>query len=411
MVASGNLAPNLFMFFIAFLSFYKINKFIEMKGKLSIQDYLLMVVYRWAKYIPVFWFVFFFAWIVLPYISDAPTWYLSQSMYSNCDKYWWSTMLFFNNLYPWFVEALDGCFQWPFVMFIDVQLFFFIPPIVLLYRMNKMVFHIFVAALAIGGAIGLFFIFWNNNLSAGALTLENFYLFSLNFNKPWTKFPSVALGFWMAVFYIRVLEYRSCPSDLEKARGFRIIHFIHNSKLAFVGLSLYSVVALNLTTLVPFPVNKDGYAWNRTQNSIFNMFCQFGYISAVMAILALIFCGWMHVVKTLMSLRIWRPFSKLTLGAYLIYPLVIMQLFVGQNSSIVLSIVNMAYMFFYNLVAAYLAAFVVYMLIQGPIHNIIVLLLISKARKNETKSFFELNPDFKELSKKYFKLDDCEEFN
>jgi hypothetical protein len=395
MVASGNLAPNLFIFFIAFMSFYKINKLADLRGGISIGTYVELVVYRWLKYIPVFWFVFIFSWVVLPYISNAPTWYLSETLFQNCSSHWWSTLLFFNNLYPWFVEALAGCFQWPFVVMIDLQLYFFLPLIVIVYRKNKIIFHILMAFVAAVGAAVLFYIFWHHNLSVGALTLENFYLYSINFNKPWTKFPSYSLGCWMGAFYLNVLEYRKTKNEVDKQRNHRVIHLLHTSVILKIALGVYSIVALNLTTLSPFEVNKDGYAWNRAKNSFYNSLCQFGYVSSVMVILALIFCGQLKIIKSLMTLKIWRPLSKLTLGTYLLYPIVLMMIYVGANNSVVLGLFNIVIIVIYAIVASYFFSLVVYLLIQDKI----LLVLYSKIRKFDTKSLFEINERVKEESR------------
>ena len=370
MWASGNLAPNLFIFFISFLGFYKINTFWNKFGRFTIKTYIQMWIYRILKYTPVFWFVFLFGWIALPYLSSSPTWYLSETLFADWDKYWWSTMLYLNNLYPWFVEGLNGWFYWPFVVIIDLQLYLLLPVWVMVYRFNKIAFHLLMTLILIGGWVILFVIFYENKLSVGVLTLENYYLYSYNFNKPYTKFPSVALGCWFGSFYLRLLEYKKIETDYERKENSKIIHFFHTSKIAVVLLGIWSAGALNFTTLVPFEVNKDGYAWTTLQNSIYNALCQFGYVTSVMALLTLLFCGRLHILKIILSSPIWRPFSKLTLAAYLFYPIIIMRVYVGLNESVYLGIINIAYLFFYNLVMTYLAALAVYLIIQGPMQNI-----------------------------------------
>mmetsp|Transcript_40924 Transcript_40924/g.46998 ORF Transcript_40924/g.46998 Transcript_40924/m.46998 type:complete len:700 (-) Transcript_40924:62-2161(-) len=373
MCASGNLAPNLFLFFITFMSFYKIHKIMSKPGEYTVKTYFAMLIYRIWKYTPVYYFIFFFGWICLPYLSDAPTWYLSETLFRDCDKYWWSTLLYFNNFYPFFVEGLNGCFYWPFVIVCDLQLYLLLPVWVLVYKMNKLAFHALMTVLSIGGAILLFFVFYNNKLSVGVLTLENYYLYAYNFNKPYGKLPSVALGCWIAVFYINLLEYRKLTPDQKKE--WKLMHFLHTSFIPVIVLGVWSAFALNFICLVPFEVNKDGYAWTTLQNSFYNALCQFAYVSSVMAILTLIFCGRLHILAPLLGMSVWRPLSKLTLCSYLVYPIVIMRLYVGLHESIYLGMFNIACYFLYNMIAAYLIALVVYLLIQGPMTNITAIVM------------------------------------
>jgi hypothetical protein len=43
------------------------------------------------------------------------------------------------------------------------------------------------------------------NLTAGALSLENYYLFGMVINKPYTKFNSYGVGIYLAMIYLEIL--------------------------------------------------------------------------------------------------------------------------------------------------------------------------------------------------------------
>ena len=382
MVASGNLAPNLMIFFIAFLSFYKLHVLTDKLKGLDILTYINLIGYRLFKYIPIYYACFFFGWICLPYLSSATTWYISETLFNTCDKYWWSTLLFISNYYPWFVEGLSGCFYWPFVILIDLQLYFFIPLIVVICKLNKIVFHILMSLILVGGMIGLFFIFWNKKLSVGVLTLENYYLYSENFNKAYTKFPSFALGIWFAYFYLQIEQYRKSKTKEE----WRILHWIYTSKVALVLLALYSALALNLTTLVTFEENKDAYKWTKFENSLYNALCQPGYCTAVMAFLTILFTERLRFLSAFLSMQIWRPFSRVTIIAYIIYPMVILGWYAGLDEPVYLSLVNVIYFLLHNIITTYLFSFAIYLLFYGPILTI-MRISISKMRGHEAHSF------------------------
>ena len=54
---------------------------------------------------------------------------------------------------------------------------------------------------------------------------------------------------------------------IENKATFGLIHIIHSSLLIKIFLIIYGIGMLNLTTLIPFTVNKDAYSWTRTQNA------------------------------------------------------------------------------------------------------------------------------------------------
>ena len=61
----------------------------------------------------------------------------------------------------------------------------------------------------------------------------------------------------------------------------------------------------------------------------------------------------------------------MTLGAYLVYPIVIMVVYTGLSQPIFLSIISITYLFLYNLITSYLLAFVLFMLVQSPFLHIV----------------------------------------
>jgi len=81
MIASGNLSPDLFLFIGTFLGFVKINHLYDARNGISVLTYLKLVFYRYAKLAPLYYFVFFTGWAIFPFLSNADTWYLSETLF------------------------------------------------------------------------------------------------------------------------------------------------------------------------------------------------------------------------------------------------------------------------------------------------------------------------------------------
>jgi hypothetical protein len=78
-----------------------------------------------------FWLVVW--WQVVPRISSGPLRKLDVS--PNCNKYWWTHILYINNFYP--AEFTNQCMPWAWYLANDMQFAFFLPFIVLLFNKNK----------------------------------------------------------------------------------------------------------------------------------------------------------------------------------------------------------------------------------------------------------------------------------
>ena len=78
LLESGLMTPDLFMFFIYFLSFVYISRIYQMKGRITIREYLLIYFKRFFKLIPMYYLVFFFTWFVYPILSENPGWFVTE---------------------------------------------------------------------------------------------------------------------------------------------------------------------------------------------------------------------------------------------------------------------------------------------------------------------------------------------
>lgn len=81
MVASGNLTPDFFLFTGFFLGFVKLNHLYDVRNGISPLLYIKIIFYRFAKIAPIYYFVFFLGWSIFPFLSNADTWYMSQTLF------------------------------------------------------------------------------------------------------------------------------------------------------------------------------------------------------------------------------------------------------------------------------------------------------------------------------------------
>ena len=112
LASSGNLSGTGFLFASAVVGFYRMNIFYTKNNGISKRNYLFFILNTYLKIAPIVAIVLFFGWFILPLLGSGPQWHLTESFFQNCSSQWWANVLLFNNLYPWFTQALNGCMYW-----------------------------------------------------------------------------------------------------------------------------------------------------------------------------------------------------------------------------------------------------------------------------------------------------------
>ena len=192
LVASGNLSPDLFIFTIYFIGFVKLNQYYDKNNGISKKDYLKLLLHRYLKLAPLYYVVFFAGWFIVPLLSTKASWYLSGRLFQGCESQWYYVLLFINNLVPFFTNALEGCYYWPYIIPNDILLYLFFPLWIIIYRRSKIAFYCLNSFFLIFGIFLAGFISYQYDLKVGILSLEDYYLYAYEFNKPYMKFVAIS---------------------------------------------------------------------------------------------------------------------------------------------------------------------------------------------------------------------------
>lgn len=150
-----------------------------------------------------------------------------------------------------------------------------------LYRRKKavsLIVNLMMTILSI--ALGIYTCYLHN-LRVGVFALENYYLFSTLFTKPYAKFATHSSGVVFAFFYCEVLKYRKASTS-EKEQNFKLIHAF-NTKHIFGKLSgLLGTFLIVYMLLNSYPAVKDPYAWSMLENAMYFGFSRIGFTIGMM---------------------------------------------------------------------------------------------------------------------------------
>lgn len=76
----------------------------------------------------------------LPFMLEGPVAYRYSEIFSQCKTHWYANIFFINNFYPITAAGkLSTCLPWTWALSAEMQMFLFLPFIILIFRSNKLI--------------------------------------------------------------------------------------------------------------------------------------------------------------------------------------------------------------------------------------------------------------------------------
>jgi hypothetical protein len=85
LIINTNIAMESFVFISAFLGTYKVIQIYDKIGFLRMRDIGNLYLGKFLRLAPVFYFVFFFGWIIGPWMNDGPFWNGYRNFFDQCE--------------------------------------------------------------------------------------------------------------------------------------------------------------------------------------------------------------------------------------------------------------------------------------------------------------------------------------
>ena len=93
--------------------------------------------HRWYRLAPALGFLILSCLYLFPFLVSGPVAYMYKTnAIESCNSYWWTNLLFINNLYPWNMN--DQCVGWTWYLANDFQFFLFTPFILMIMHRSKL---------------------------------------------------------------------------------------------------------------------------------------------------------------------------------------------------------------------------------------------------------------------------------
>ena len=317
-------------------------------------------VHRYLRLTMVYAFVVFFRHLVI-HLSDGPlAIHLStdpeNQHYKNCDDYWWTNLLYINNIYPW--RMRDQCMFWTWSLANDMQ-FYVIAPLILVplyYSLKR--------GLTITGLLlSLSFII------TGAIAGVNDYS-PVSALKPFEPDGKEQTDDIYVKPYCRIAPYLV---------GLILGYILHNRvQLPFDGAKKHLCYAIMwiLATLIFASIlfglygTWYGHQMSKLENIAFYTFTHFAWGVGVALVVFACNNGYGWIINDFLSMKIWVPLSRLTYIVSLVHPIIIDVILDSARQVSVYEDTNLLIYTISVVVLSYGAAGILAVLVEFPLANV-----------------------------------------
>ncbi len=354
-IANGFLSVDSFFFLSGLLIAYLTLRHMTRKnGRFPAVTYY---VHRYLRLTPSYAFVLFFYWFLTMHLTDGPAYHFGTGVhsvsYGNCEKYWWTNLLYINNLYPWSMQ--DECMGWTWYLANDMQ-FFVVSPllIVLLYYwpiVGLLSVGIFLAgSFAATGAITGYYQFDASFLGlADANSPINF--MDEIYEKPYARISPYLVGI-VAGF----LLFKKVKFSLRRLPNW----FIHVT-LWVLAASLGMVVVYGLYD------TWHGHTLSTAEDVMYITFSRFTWGVALALVVFVCHNGYGWVINSFLSMKFWIPLSRLSFNAYLVHEIVLTVIYGNLRNPVYYTDITLSVFTVAAVVIAYATAGVVAVFVEFPL--------------------------------------------
>ena len=358
----------------------------HMTKKKHLKVFILYYVHRVVRLTPTYAFVLFCYWFLSVHLQTTP---IANSMfepggvnYEACRLYWWTNLLYVNNLYPW--SESRACMGWMWYIANDMQFFVVAPlmivPLFLSVPVGLMSVAIFLfGSFAATGTISGYYGFEANVLSGdtanstspvvppfqGVNQMDELYI------KPYARIAPYLVG-----LVLGFVLYRRFRFLLQRWLN-RVLH-------AFLWVL---ATLLCLAPLYGQYGTWHGLPFSRADNVLYFTFKRFSWSLGLALLVFVCHNGYGGVVNRFLSLKIWIPLSRLTFCAYLVHPIVLTAIFSADLTPLHYTDVTIAVYAVGAVVLSYGAACSVAVFVEFPVANLeaAVLRLLGVERRESAR--------------------------
>lgn len=210
-----------------------------------------------------------------------------------------------------------------------MQLYLLIPLYAVIFMRSRKAAYISHGLIIVLDSALVWAIIDANNLKAGPLGIESYYMQAYLTNKPYTHLNEHSIGVLFACMYYDLLKYRKLGTEEEKANSYPKLHFWVTRKWISTIGNFFSLGLICLTLTAAQPAIKEPYLWSQVTNDVFLTFNKIGFLLGVFFLFWTMILGHFNWGLSIVKNPYMRTFGKQTFLCAIASPIVITYMYLG----------------------------------------------------------------------------------
>lgn len=305
----------------------------------------------------------------LPYLGSGPVWNYYDKLVAPCQTYWWTNVLWVNNVYP--REFDDKCLPWTWFVPTYVQLSMILPPFIGMYKFIESKFFCGIIFLLIGvfGLLANFMFTYFSNYGATIIQSEEF--FAKVFMNPIYHFTSFFYGIAMSIVYIRFRKERGHVSALRNSISSRLIEMIRHNQAPRYLMYFCAILCIGSSILWQTPYltqDKSSNYSGRLTQALYATFAFPLFLIGTSMLLLPALAGKAMAFRWFYGSQTWTMLAHQSLGMYYAVPIIAIFYFLGTQHQISVTYYMFVYYFAGNIIFGFVLFIPTAMFVDRPIY-------------------------------------------
>ncbi|XP_060812010.1 nose resistant to fluoxetine protein 6-like [Bombus pascuorum] len=338
-----------FFFMSGFLSAYNFVKEQQKMRRLSsiterANIFFQIIMKRYIRLTPAYFVVILIAILTFTWHDHVSAYLLFEYPSDMCSKYWWTNILYINNLYSWH----DACLSWSWYLPNDMQFFIFGVFLLLLSITHYNIAIGLGVFSLVSSILSVSYVGYKRNYQP---TIDNLYTSGTDFYiRPWCRIPPYIIGIATCLFLTK------CNFKLHLSKKSLIIGWILASLCN--GTILFGLDNKN----IPLYLSVLYLGFSRT-----------GWALSTAWVVVVCTTNNSWIVKKILSLDIFAVLSKFTYGVYLLNPILITSALLSQYYPFYFDKVTICILFLAIVICSFAASIVLFLTVEMPFASLLKL--------------------------------------
>eukprot|EP01022_Parablepharisma_sp_SALTPOND_P008608 TRINITY_DN136437_c0_g1_i1.p1 TRINITY_DN136437_c0_g1~~TRINITY_DN136437_c0_g1_i1.p1 ORF type:complete len:684 (+),score=13.42 TRINITY_DN136437_c0_g1_i1:110-2161(+) len=370
MIKAGTMAVDIFFFLSGFLAFMSLYRTFKERKNWTFKNIILTYMYRYARLFPVLAVSILYTIYVQPTLYDTPISTSSEDCAEDCKSQWYQTLLFYNNFASDFNHL---CNPWVWYLCVDMQLFIISPWVVICYCWDKV------------KGVCLILLICVTSIAAKTI-LCAYYDFNLSIIK-YVPDPDrnnmvyVKPYFRLVPYFMGMLLYLLYRDDHSKLRNLVTTKKLIRYPMYVLGISLIVALVYSFYYLDEYPDR-----WGNLFGVFHMVISRPGFILGLCLLLYPVLIGRGKLLLSVLGHPMFSTLSKLTYGTYMVHLPLFSLCVYGTLQARVYSAFDATLAAIMMLCLSYAVSFVLTIIFESPMVQLLKMLLESQRRSGDTKA-------------------------